>query len=378
MSIEPLPSPDPSLPTPHWEQLAAIFYHSSDGLFVMDDQLRIVVYNPAAAAMTGWAGPDPIEVQCRVMAGKACPVTEGSLFNPAECPGDEVLMGLRSSVSHEAKLVGSGGQEREVEVTYSPVRREDGTIRFILGVLRDIEDRKSLQEQLIQSKKLAALGTLVAGIAHELRNPLGIIRSAAEILSNEERTGPQRREATGLILEETRRLDKSIREFLSFARPRPARPEPTDVVGLLERAVALHSAREQGSRLKITERMEDGLPLVMLDADLIRQVFDNLLANAEEAKPDSEEGVALTISVYRADKRHVRIDFTDDGVGIEEDQLGRIYDPFFTTKRDGTGLGLSIVLKIVTEHRGRLQVASEPGAGTTFSVLLPAAEEGAR
>lgn len=371
----PIP-PSAGQPSPHWELLEAIFYHSTDGLFVIDDKMRVVLYNPAAAEMTGWAGSDPIAIGCRVLQGKACPIPEGSVFNPAECPGPDVLLNLHTSHRNELVLVDRHGRQRHVEVTYTPVRGAGGALVYILGTLRDIEERRELEDQLLQSRKLASLGTLVAGIAHELRNPLGIIMSAVEILANEDRTLPQRREAVRLLLDETRRLDKSIREFLAFARPRPARREPTDVVALMRRFTELHRANHAACRLVITERYpEERLPRAALDADLMRQVCENLLANAEESRPASDGPVHLEISVARHDERHVRIDFTDDGLGIDPEQIPKIFDPFFTTKRDGTGLGLSIVHQIVSDHRGRIGVHSRPGAGTTFSISLPFAEE---
>jgi len=267
------------------------------------------------------------------------------------------------------------GQELTLDVTYTPVRPEEGPLQYIIGTLRDIGERRALEDQLIQSKKLASLGTLVAGIAHELRNPLGVILSAAEILVNEGRTQPQRRAAAHLILDETRRVDKSIKEFLAFARPRTLRSEQMDIIPLLQRSVELHVTHDRGCRLQITEEFEADLPSVDVDADQMRQVFDNLLANAEGSKSEPAEPVHLTLRARRDGKRHLRIDFADDGDGILAENLPHIHDPFFTTKREGTGLGLSIVLQIMTDHRGRLLVHSEPGRGTTFSLVLPIPEE---
>jgi signal transduction histidine kinase len=361
--------------TPHYALLAAIFFHASEGHFVLDNQLRVVLFNPVAAQMTGWVREDPAGIGVRVLDGQACPVTEGSLFNPAECPGADILLALRSPQTYDLELINSAGQRRRMEVTYAPVRREDGSLQFIIGTLRDIEERRALEDQLFQSRKLASLGTLVAGITHELRNPLGIIRSAAQILGNDERTAPQKREAVKLILEETQRLDKLVRDFLAFARPRPARPETTDIVPVIQRFVTLHREMHPGSRVEITERHEQHLPPLSIDEDLMRQVIDNFLSNAGEARPDSERPIQFTITTARHDPRHVRIDFADDGVGMEAEQVAKIFDPFYTTKRDGTGLGLSIVHQIVTQLHGRVTVESQPNAGTTFSVFLPVPEE---
>ncbi|MBN1475306.1 PAS domain-containing protein [Candidatus Sumerlaeota bacterium] len=360
---------------PHWDLLAALFYYTPIGLFVIDDQRRIVLYNPAAAELTGWAGEDPIDVGCRVLSGKACPITEGSLFDPGNCPGEEVLLTMRSEVSHEVELFDPKGHRRLIEATYYPIHNPDGTMKFIIGTLRDIEERRHLQDQLVQSKKLASLGTLVAGIAHELRNPLGVIRSAAQILANEERSPLQRREAIRLLLEETGRLDKSIREFLAFARPQAARPEPTDIVAFTKRVLEIRRTAETGGAPIIALETEPGLPRLDIDTDLMRQVFENLIGNAGQARPDSDEPVRIEIRIARDDEDHLRIEFADDGEGIEPEHVTKIFDPFFTTKRDGTGLGLSIVHQIITQHRGRLTVDSERGRGTTFSIQLPISEE---
>jgi two-component system sensor histidine kinase HydH len=239
------------------------------------------------------------------------------------------------------------------------------------GILleRRQEEQRRLEAQLHQSERLVALGEMTAGVAHEVRNPLGIISSTAELL--QERLGryePQNNLAQ-IIVEEANRLNEKVTEFLDFARPRIPNLRPCDLEGLLNRN--LEMLQPEIDRLHITVSREyhlDGQPLVV-DQDLLHQAFLNILLNAIQAMPG---GGHLTVSTSPGPKGHGgEIRFQDDGEGIDPETVKKILNPFFTTKEKGSGLGLPIVKSIIEAHQGNLTISSAPGAGTTVTLLIP-------
>ena len=228
-----------------------------------------------------------------------------------------------------------------------------------------------LKEKLEQSEKLAAVGQMVATIAHEIRNPLGIIRSSAEMLEKKEHPEPARmKRLAGVIVEEATRLSAILTDFLDFARPRSPQMNSIEVGGVISR-VRQNLEQEMIAR-QITWSEEDGegRAVVLGDSDLLYQAFLNLAMNAFEAM---DEGGTLTIRVS-PEKNRIRIDVADDGHGIKEENVQKIFTPFFTTHEMGTGLGLSVVHNLIEAHGGEITVESEEGLGTVFSVYLPAGE----
>jgi two-component system sensor histidine kinase HydH len=239
------------------------------------------------------------------------------------------------------------------------------------GILleRRQEEQRRLEGQLHQSERLAALGEMTAGVAHEVRNPLGIISSTAELLQERlARYEPQNNLAQ-IIVEETNRLNEKVTEFLDFARPRIPNLRPCDLEGLLNRN--LEMLQPEIDRLNITVTREyhlDGQPLVV-DQDLLHQAFLNILLNAIQAMPG---GGHLTVSTSPGPKGHGgEIRFQDDGEGIDPETVKKILNPFFTTKEKGSGLGLPIVKSIIEAHQGNLTISSAPGTGTTVTLTIP-------
>lgn len=222
------------------------------------------------------------------------------------------------------------------------------------------------EEAVRRSDRLAALGQLSAGLAHELRNPLGTIRASSEML---ERTvsgeNEVAREVAGFIATEVDRCNSLITRFLQFARPLQLKPQPADLAQTLDRAVELVQRETPG--IAIYKNYEPEIRPFPFDAELMERVFYNLLLNAAQA---TAPGGAITVKT-RAAAGSAEIAVIDRGVGIGPDQIDNIFNPFFTTKPSGVGLGLAIVSKIVDEHGGKIAVESEPGKGSIFRVLLP-------
>jgi two-component system sensor histidine kinase HydH len=232
------------------------------------------------------------------------------------------------------------------------------------------EEQRRLEGQLHQSERLAALGEMTAGVAHEIRNPLGIISSTAELLQARlDRYEPKNRLAQ-IIVEESNRLNEKVTEFLDFARPRVPNLHPCDLEVTLDRGLELLAPEIDRLSIKVTREYQlNGQPL-MVDQDLLYQAFLNILLNAIQAMP---QGGHLTVSTLPGPHgQGGAIRFQDDGEGIEPEALNKILNPFFTTKEKGSGLGLPIVKSIIEAHQGSLDISSTAGAGTTVTIIIPA------
>ena len=228
--------------------------------------------------------------------------------------------------------------------------------------------------------RLSALGQLSAGLAHEIRNPLGAIKGAVEILEEDYPAGHPKAEFYAIILKEVKRLNDVVTNFLNFARPVALHFAPVDVREVLTGLEGLISGQARAYRVQIFTSFHAGPARVMADEALLKQAFLNIALNALEAMPD---GGDLAISTRLADpatagildseprQEWMEAIFDDTGCGIFEEHLGRVFDPFFTTKKDGTGLGLAITYRIIENHRGIIRVMSQPGKGTTFVITLP-------
>jgi two-component system, NtrC family, sensor histidine kinase HydH len=231
---------------------------------------------------------------------------------------------------------------------------------------------KSLAEaeaQVRRADRLAALGQLTAGLAHELRNPLGTMKTSAEMLARS--VGQENdvaREMAGYISDEVDRTNSLITRFLDFARPQHLRLEATGLHALLDQAIARFE--KETKRVSVFKNYSPEVPPVRLDCELMERVISNLLSNAAQASP---AGGVVTVKTRLVNKS-VEISIIDRGVGIEARNLESIFNPFFTTKPDGVGLGLAICSKIVSEHGGEIAVESVPGEGSVFRVYLPVGE----
>ncbi len=227
-----------------------------------------------------------------------------------------------------------------------------------------------LEEQLNQAERLASLGRMVAGVAHEIRNPLGIVRSTAELLGS--RVDESSKPLAGVIVEESTRLNQVVTEFLDFARPQQLKLEPLKVEEVLDRILKFLQPETQRLGVKTVRRYQTPRVMVLGDEDILYRAFLNIFNNAVQAM---EEGGILNVatSTEKSGKQSlVRVEVSDDGPGFEPEVKGRLLDPFFTTREKGTGLGLSIVSNIVASHHGKLELGDAEGGGAKVVVLLPA------
>lgn len=261
-------------------------------------------------------------------------------------------------------------------LTYQLAERNRQEARNYQRVAEQLADANTnlqkAEEAVRRGERLAALGQLTAGLAHELRNPLGTMKNSAELLakriSNDDAIG---RELAGFIQSEVDRTNSLITRFLQFARPFHLRLEPKDVAAMLDRAIGQVERHNPPFDTTFVRNYDPGVPTAEFDSELMEQVFVNLLINAAQASPPAS---VVTIKT-RADDQTVEIAVIDRGSGIAPQNRANIFNPFFTTKQEGVGLGLAIVAKIVDEHRGHISVESEPGAGSVFRVQIPRKQE---
>jgi signal transduction histidine kinase len=253
-------------------------------------------------------------------------------------------------------------------------RRQAESYRRLAETLAETNRQlERIQEEARRSERLAALGQLSAGLAHEIRNPLGVIKGSAEMLNKKlQGTDAVTGELAGYISSEVNRLNVLVTRFLDFARPLDLNLQPQEIPPLVERALKSVRDRWPEARVEVERQYSPDLPVVPVDADFCEQVFTNLVLNSYEAM--EPQGGTLVVSIYPANsdgRRGVQLDFEDSGPGIPEEAREQIFNPFFTTKKTGVGLGLSVVSKIVDDHHGWIRAVSGPGKGACFRVFLP-------
>jgi signal transduction histidine kinase len=233
-------------------------------------------------------------------------------------------------------------------------------------------DMSLKDKQIMQAEKMAAIGELAAGIAHEIRNPLGIITGSAETVRKHE-DRKIREEMTKYILEESHRINGLISTFLDFARPKEPKLVSCDLREVLEKTLLLLSPQAKTLGVEIKKEISQKPLQVSIDPDQIRQAFTNLGVNALEAMP---QGGILKVTILDNNRDKIWVRFSDTGNGISKEVAAKVFDPFFTTKEGGTGLGLSIAHRIVTQHGGEIRMEGEEGKGSTFTITLPLKREG--
>lgn len=348
------------------QQYERILDSTPDGIFVIDPQKRLRLFNRSCGEITGRHPTEILSSGCSCSDVIECHTEQGESYATSLCPAKGVFKGETSHQREEMLLTNLAGEERWVETMYSAVLSEAGEVEYVIGVLRDVHERKLLEDRLNQSEKLASLGQLVAGIAHEIKNPLAIILSSLDIVANDKRPVTQRREAATFMREEIQRLDSRLRAFLSFARPRDPQFKPMVLSSLVRRRVESIDHLFPDISLKCEVHQPE--PILMGDEEQINQVLTNLILNGAEAI-DGPGSIRVST---RQSGDYALIEVEDDGPGVPEEYRARIFDPFFTTKTGGTGLGLSICYQIVLSHKGTISVARpRHGRGSCFVVRLP-------
>ena len=345
------------------QRLRAVFDAIADSLIIVDQNLMISVANAGAAALAG----SPLEA----LIGRMC---YRVLFGREEiCDGCPVLETFSNgrAVSRSVSQQMPDGRSRYLEVSSYPLAYEGKRPMEAVELIRDVTEKVHQAHHLQNVEKLASVGQLAAGLAHELGNALAIIGGSVQVLLKQAadpcREGGEYLEA---IHRNVAAADRTIRGLLAFARPQAPCLEVMDLTEPLDRACLLLRGEFAKHGVQLVKQYAPDLPRMKGDVEQLQQLFLNLLLNAIQAMDD---GGTITINTVFDSPEWLRVELVDTGYGIPKADLDRIFDPFFTTREGGTGLGLSIAHRHVEAHLGRLMVESEEGQGTRFTVFLPTA-----
>ncbi|MDO9528827.1 MAG: ATP-binding protein [Syntrophales bacterium] len=263
------------------------------------------------------------------------------------------------------------GNRIPLEAIATLLEEEDGTFAGYAILFRDLTEIKRLRTEIDRSQRLASIGRLAAGIAHEIRNPLSSIKGFATYFKERYKDVPEDQKIAEIMVQEVERLNRVIGQLLEFARPMNIRLKPTSMRTLIQHSLKMIGGQAGEKNIKINPEISLEMDEALIDPDRINQVLLNLYLNAIEAMDD---GGTLSVKLFGDDPGWVKIEISDTGVGIQKKDLEKIFDPYFTTKPSGTGLGLAIVHRIIEAHNGEVNLKSEQGKGTTVSIMLPASE----
>ncbi len=351
---------------------ASIFRNMGWGLIVLDRAGAVTQINPAAREILALSERDALGRP----AGDVFRTGKSTLLEHA-------LVGESPPYDVEVTVRAGDGREVPLLLRTSLVHDAEGRAVGLVALFNDLTRLKRQDQDLRRVERLASLGELSAGMAHEIRNPLAGIATTAELLAKRFPEGDPTRGLLSMIVEEVRRLNRLIEDLLRFARPAAPQFASQSIDRILDRCVALLGARAQAKHVVLERRYAADVPAVDLDQAQMTQVFLNLVKNALEASPpfgtvtlatEHGEGPAggPAAGAARGRRAHVvRVRIADRGAGIARDHIEKVWNPFFTTKPSGTGLGLPICQRIVTEHRGRISITSDEGKGTEVLVELP-------
>jgi PAS domain S-box-containing protein len=351
----------------------AVLESASEGIILIDATGRITLVNAAAERMFDYARSEllgqPLEVLLpeRIRGGHVGH-RAGYFAEPRVRP-----MGIGLDLSGRRR----DGTEFPVEISLSHVVSAEGGLA--IAFITDITERKRVEAQLqrqrevlYQNEKLAALGTMAAGIAHEMNNPLGIITTRIEVMlldAGQQALPGQVLDDLQVLHRASQRVARIAASLRSFARHSPGDRVPLDLNAVVEESVQLLQKPLAADNIQIVTSLDRTLPTILGDASTLHQVLMNLLTNAREAMPG---GGQIRLETGPAERPGwIRLLVADTGAGIPAEEISKIFDPFFTTKRTGTGLGLSVSYGIIQEHGGTVDVQSRPGAGTSFIISFP-------
>ncbi|WP_018130547.1 PAS domain S-box protein [Effusibacillus pohliae] len=330
------------------------------GVYIYQDG-RFVYVNPRMAEIFGYTQEEMLQMDVL------------DLFAPEDQPLvarniRRRMSGEVQSLRYQVRAVGKNGTQIDLEV-HGALTVYNGR-PAITGTYLDISERKQTEELLRESDKLAAVGQLAAGVAHEIRNPLTALKGFLQLLKTKTDAN---QDYFDIMLSELERINLIVNEFLVLAKPQVIHFEPKDVRLLLQNVIALLDTQAILNNVQIFTQFADDLPLVNCAENQLKQVFINILKNGIEAMPG---GGHIEIQVKRRGRDQILIRFADQGCGIPEDRLSKLGEPFYTTKEKGTGLGLMVSHKIIEAHRGKISINSLVGKGTRVDVILPAAVGG--
>jgi PAS domain S-box-containing protein len=342
-----------------------------DLIVVIDAEKRYRFVSPSIEELLGYK---PEDLVGRVVGERSHPEDKVAMDDLCR----NILSGKETFVALEYRTQHRDGSWRVFRAAASPLYDTEGNISGLVASSRDFTELKRLEQQVIQSEKMAAMGQLIAGVAHELNNPLTAILGISDLLRERAASEDDRRQLD-LVHQQTRRAADIVSNLLAFSRPAKAQKVPLCLTEMIQRTLQLHEYSLRVNNIVVDFSPESHLPAVLGDSNQLMQVFLNLIVNAEQAIRSSKNSGILRVRTGAREGMSgptVWASIEDDGPGIPPDSLPRIFDPFFTTKRPGrgTGLGLSICMALVKEHGGTLEASNAPAGGALFTLTLPAVQ----
>lgn len=332
----------------------------TSGVITVGPDGSVTTANPAAERLLGMSEYEMV------------PRSIGALFRDDGGLTEDVTKVLSGRIPltlREARMVTNRDHEIHVQASTSRMRAVGGRVLGAVVTVEDVSEVRALTDQLIRADRLAAMGELTAGVAHEVRNPLGVIRASVQLLEDAECDAERVRQAGEVVKQEIDRLDKVIKALLDFGRPSSPTMVLIDPVEILQDVVLFTGRFARQSDVTIAEAYPSDLPRIRGDSDQLKQVFLNLITNAVQAMESTGGAIRLTAE-EQGD--FVVVTVQDSGPGIPAEKIGKVFDPFYSTRDAGTGLGLTIVHRIIDEHDGHIEVESG-SEGTTFRVSIPSA-----
>jgi len=347
--------------------LESIVDRAGDAISVVDLEGKILYWNEGAEQIYGYRKE---EVLGKRLSDLLLP-TDENLRKEEERTLDDWMARVQQGgvvPNVEVKRRTKDGREIVVSMTLSPLRDAEGRVIGASRICKDITHLKKAEERLLLSERLTSLGELTAGVAHELRNPLAGIKINTQILLRKSDLPEQEKRLLKNTLEGIEKIQKIVDDMLHFAKPKAAHFRSEEINEVVASSLVIFQNKLKKSNISLDFRKGENLPKVWIDTHQIQQVLVNLMLNAIQAM---ERGGTLTIRTFCEKDRGVGVEVKDTGVGIPKPYLKKIFDPFFTTKSEGTGLGLSISLKILENHGATIDVSSEEGKGSTFTIHFP-------
>ena len=379
-------------------EVEAILNGIQDFILVISPQKEILDVNEAFLQNMGYTRDEVIGRKCHEVFQKA---SQQCINDPMICPQNRLLRTKQVSQSVMTR-VNRKGELRYIEITIYPIWKKDGKISEYIEISRDITDRKKQEEeitrrleQLVEERtrqlkethdqlkhkdKMASLGKLAASVVHEINNPNAGILNLIMLIKRIIKEGPVSQEETNnfiryldLMEKENRRISRIVSNLLSFSRQSKIELKGIDINRLIEKTLLLNENLLKINGVRIDKELDSSLPDYTGSEDHLLQVFMNFISNAAEAMEMTKDALLKIKTEYMLNQDTIRVSFADNGIGIPEKNVSRLFEPFYTTKKKGkgVGLGLSVAYGIIQEHKGSINVKSEPGKGTTFAILLP-------
>ena len=338
-----------------------ILNNMSSGVIVVDSDACLVKVNPTAEFILDVDSHDVLGLKIEAAFESRVPQLAGELR--------QALLSNDRRLRHEVEVQREGRRALPLGLSTSQLLDENGDSRGVIAVFQDLTEVREMEARVRKADRLAAIGELSAGIAHEIRNPLASISGSIEMLANDLKLDGENARLMELITKESDRLDRIISDFLEFARLRQPSKNEMRLTECLEDVIVLLQ-----NNPAVTKKLQPHLSakardvVARIDEEQMKQVFLNLAINGSEA---TGQGGVLGIHAEVTRQGWVAVRFRDDGPGIDDEAASRLFEPFFTTKEGGTGLGLAIANKIVEAHGGRIEFHNREGGGAEFSVLIP-------